>query len=64
MAGQSGLKLLSDICQGLTAAALTAFVIYFVVGFSKTPFRKETIVGSSAQLAAAAGGAKEAPITA
>ncbi|MFO0741379.1 MAG: complex I subunit 1 family protein [Labilithrix sp.] len=61
---QSGMKLLADITQGVTAAIVTGLVAWAVIGFSKTPFRRETIVGSSAKLAAAAGGSKEAPITA
>src|SRR6185295_44796 len=61
---QAGAKMAADICQGITAAVITALVAWAVIGFSKNPLRKEAIVGSSATLAAAAGGSKEAPITA
>jgi NADH-quinone oxidoreductase subunit H len=59
----SGLKLAADITQGFTAAVLTGLILWAIVGFSRTPSRKETIFGSSAKFAAAAGGAKEGPIT-
>jgi NADH-quinone oxidoreductase subunit H len=59
----SGLKLAADVTQGVVAAVLTGLILWAVVGFLKPPTRKETIVGSSAKLAAAAGGAKEGPIT-
>jgi NADH-quinone oxidoreductase subunit H len=58
------LKLVADLLQGLTAAILTGLIVWALVGFSRTPRRTPKIVGSSAKLAAAAGGAKEAPITA
>jgi NADH-quinone oxidoreductase subunit H len=61
---QAGLKVVADVTQGIIAAVITGLVIWATVGFLKTPTRRETVVGSSAKLAAAAGGAKEAPITA
>ncbi len=61
---QAGLKLAADITQGFTAAAITGLVIWALVGFFRTPRRQPTVVGSSAKFAAAAGGTKEAPITA
>ena len=60
----SFLKLLADVSQGFTAAAITGLIAWAVIGFLRTPPRHSAIVGSSAKLAAAAGGAKEAPITA
>jgi NADH-quinone oxidoreductase subunit H len=60
----SGLKVVADVSQGVIAAILTGLIIWALVGFSRTPSRTAKIVGSSAKLAAAAGGAKEAPITA
>jgi NADH-quinone oxidoreductase subunit H len=60
----AALQTIADVLQAITAAVITALVIWAVYGFLKTPARRETIVGSSATLAAAAGGAKEAPITA
>jgi NADH-quinone oxidoreductase subunit H len=59
----SGLKTAADVTQGVTAALLTGLILWALIGFLRTPSRKETIVGSSAKLAAAAGGAKEGPIT-
>ncbi len=61
---QSGLKVAADLTQGFVAAAITGLVVWAIVGFVRTPTRRERIVGSSAKLAAAAGGSKEAPITA
>ena len=58
-----GLKVAADLTQGFTAALITGLVLWAVIGFLKTPARKEAIVGSSAKLAAAAGGTKEGPIT-
>jgi NADH-quinone oxidoreductase subunit H len=60
----SGLKFAADLTQGVTAALITGLIVWAIVGFIKTPPHHDTIVGSSAKLAAAAGGAKEAPITA
>ncbi len=60
----STLKLTADLTQGFIAATITGLVIWAIVGFTRTPARREAVVGSSAQLAAAAGGTKEAPITA
>lgn len=59
----AGLKLAADLTQGLVAAVLTGLITWAIVGFLRTPDRKETIYGSSAKLAAAAGGTKEGPIT-
>jgi NADH-quinone oxidoreductase subunit H len=61
---QSALKLLGDLTQGLVAVTLIGLVGWALFGMSKTPRREQQIVGSSAKLAAAAGGAKEAPIRA
>jgi NADH-quinone oxidoreductase subunit H len=58
-----GLKVAADLTQGFTAVLLTGLVLWAVVGFVRTPSRHEVIVGSSAKFAAAAGGAKEGPIT-
>jgi NADH-quinone oxidoreductase subunit H len=58
-----GLKLASDLAQGVTAAVIAGLVLWAVIGFLRPQERKETIIGSSAKLAAAAGGAKEGPIT-
>lgn len=58
-----GLKTAADITQGFTAAVLTGLILWAVIGFLKSPARKETIIGSSAKFAAAAGGTKEGPIT-
>jgi NADH-quinone oxidoreductase subunit H len=60
----NALKLASDVSQGITAAVLTGLIAWAIIGFLRTPVHSEAIVGSSAKLAAAAGGAKEAPITA
>lgn len=56
------LKVAADVTQGITAFTLTALVAWAFVGFFRTPPRTPAIVGSSAKYAAAAGGAKEAPI--
>jgi NADH-quinone oxidoreductase subunit H len=61
---QNGLRLAGDVTQGLVAAALTGLVAWAAWGFFKPAERKEAVIGSSAKLAAAAGGAKEAPIQA
>jgi len=60
----AGLKVAADVSQGVLAATLTGLVIWAIVGFSRAPNRTPMIIGSSAKLAAAAGGTKEAPITA
>jgi NADH-quinone oxidoreductase subunit H len=59
----SALKVAADISQGLVAATITALVIWAIVGLLKTTPHARAIIGSSAKYAAAAGGAKEAPIT-
>ena len=61
---QNGLRLAGDVTQGIVAAVITALVAWALWGFFKPESRRETIIGSSAKLAAAAGGAKEAPIRA
>ena len=61
---QNGLKVAADVCQGITAVVITTLVGWAVIGFIKTPTRTEQIVGSSATLAHAAGGSKEAPMQA
>ncbi|MCL2725069.1 MAG: NADH-quinone oxidoreductase subunit H [Polyangiaceae bacterium] len=55
----SGLRVIADITQGITAFVLTALVVWGVIGFVRTPRRSTAIVGSSATYAAAAGGTKE-----
>jgi NADH-quinone oxidoreductase subunit H len=60
----SALKLLADVSQGVIAAVITGLALWAFIGFSKTPLRRSAIFGSSAKYAAAAGGAKESPITA
>ena len=61
---QDTLRTLADITQGVIAATITGLILWAIVGFVRTPVRREAIDGTSAQLAAAAGGSKEAPITA
>ena len=58
----AGLKTAADLTQGFVAATLTGLIVWAVVGILKKPTPKPTVVGSSASYAAAAGGAKEAPI--
>lgn len=60
----SALQLVADVTQGITAAIIIGLVVWAFVGFGKTPPRKKQIDGTSAEFANAAGGAKEAPITA
>lgn len=57
-----GLKVAADVTQAITAATITALVLWAIVGMIRKPTPRPTIVGSSASYAAAAGGAKEAPI--
>jgi len=60
----AALKWTCDFTQAIVAFVITAaFVRLFVGMFRKRPLRA-TILGSSARLAAAAGGTKEAPIRA
>lgn len=61
---QSALKVAADLSQGIVAATITGLVLWGIIGFVRPPQRREQIVGSSAKLAAAAGGTKESPITA
>jgi NADH-quinone oxidoreductase subunit H len=60
----NGLQVAGDVTQGVVAFTVTALVLWAIVGFVRNPRRAEAIIGSSAKLAAAAGGAKEAPIRA
>lgn len=60
---QATLKVAADVTQGFMAVVLTGLVAWIVVGFFRPRPVRETIIGSSAKFAAAAGGAKEAPIT-
>jgi NADH-quinone oxidoreductase subunit H len=60
---QSGLKLAGDLTQGFVALTVTGLVLWAIVGMFRSRKNDEQIVGSSATYAAAAGGAKEAPIT-
>jgi NADH-quinone oxidoreductase subunit H len=59
----NALKVAADVTQGFTAALITGLIVWAIIGFVRSPARRETIVGSSAKLAAAAGGTKEGPIT-
>jgi NADH-quinone oxidoreductase subunit H len=59
---QNGLKVAADVTQGLVAAAITGLILWIIIGLVRKPRRHEDIVGTSAKFAAAAGGAKEAPI--
>jgi NADH-quinone oxidoreductase subunit H len=60
---QAGLKVAADATQGFTALTLTALIVWAIAGFFRAPDRPAAIIGSSAAFAAAAGGAKEGPIT-
>lgn len=60
----AALKVVGDLTQGLVAAAITGGIIWIAVGLVRSRGVREQIIGSSAKLASAAGGAKEAPIRA
>jgi len=60
----NAMKVAADCTQAFTAAVITGLILWAIIGFVRTPPRKETIVGSSATQAAAAGGSTEGPITA
>jgi NADH-quinone oxidoreductase subunit H len=62
--GASGLRVVADITQGMTAFVATVLILWAMVGLARKPRRARTIVGSSAKYAAAAGGAKQLPIRA
>lgn len=58
------LKVVADVTQGIVAAAITAGLVYIVVGLVRSRLLREQIIGSSATFASAAGGTKEAPMRA
>lgn len=60
----SALKVAGDVTQGIVALAITAFIVWIVVGLLRTRRLREQVVGSSAKFAAAAGGTKTAPMRA
>jgi NADH-quinone oxidoreductase subunit H len=60
----SGLKVAADLTQAFVAFGSTLLVGWAVVGMLKPPRHDEKIIGSSATLAHAAGGAKEEPMRA
>jgi NADH-quinone oxidoreductase subunit H len=60
----SFMKVAGDVTQGIVALAITALVVYIVVGLLRTRLTREQIVGSSAKFASAAGGTKSAPMRA
>jgi NADH-quinone oxidoreductase subunit H len=60
----SFLKVAGDVTQGVVALAITALVVWIIVGLLRTRSLREQIVGSSAKFASAAGGTKEAPMRA
>ena len=60
----AGLKVAADLTQAFVAVSVTGLVGWAVVGMLKPSSRDEKIIGSSATLAAAAGGTKEAPMRA
>jgi NADH-quinone oxidoreductase subunit H len=55
---QGGLKIAADLSQALVALTITVLIARAIIGFFSTKKRVPWIVGSSAKLAAAAGGAK------
>lgn len=61
---QKSLKLAADLTQGLVAATLTGLTLWLAVGLLRSRADATAVIGSSAKLAAAAGGAKEGPIEA
>jgi NADH-quinone oxidoreductase subunit H len=61
---RGGLKIAGDISQALVALALTALLVRAIVGFLTPRKQKPFVVGSSAKLAAAAGGAQSGPMQA
>jgi NADH-quinone oxidoreductase subunit H len=58
------LKVVGEVTQGIVAAAITAGLVYIVVGLVRSRLLREQIIGSSAKFASAAGGTKEAPMRA
>ena len=60
----SFMKVAGDVTQGIVALAITALVVYIVVGLLRPRVSREQIVGSSAKFASAAGGTKSAPMRA
>jgi NADH-quinone oxidoreductase subunit H len=60
----NALKVAGDVTQGIVAFTITALSLWLVVGLLRPRREARAIVGSSAKFAAAAGGAKEAPIRA
>jgi NADH-quinone oxidoreductase subunit H len=60
----SFMKVAGDVTQGIVALAITALLVYIVVGLLRTRLLREQVVGSSATYASAAGGTKSAPMRA
>jgi len=59
---QAGLKVAGDVTQAIVAGGATFLLVKMVIGFVKTPRRRNDVVGSSASLAAAAGGTSTGPM--
>jgi NADH-quinone oxidoreductase subunit H len=60
----AGLKVAADVTQGFTAVLITVLLGWAVVGFMRRPQRVTQILGTSAEMAEAAGGTKTAPMRA
>ena len=60
---EATMKVVADCTQAFTAAVVTGLVLWGIYGLVSARAGARQIVGSSARQAAAAGGAKEAPIT-
>jgi NADH-quinone oxidoreductase subunit H len=58
----AALKVAGDVTQGVVALAITGGLVYVVVGLIRSRLPREEIIGSSATLASAAGGTRQAPI--
>jgi hypothetical protein len=58
------LKIAADVTQAVVAAAITLFFVRLVLGFFQSKPKEKWIVGSSAEIAAAAGGSKTTPMQA
>jgi NADH-quinone oxidoreductase subunit H len=54
----SFMKVAGDVTQGIVALAISAGVVWLIVGILRTRLAREQIVGSSAKFASAAGGTK------
>ena len=60
----SFLKVAGDVTQAVVALAITALLVWIIVGLLRTRLLREQIVGSSAKFASAAGGTKTTPMQA